>query len=154
MLSTNWLLNKLAADFPSLHFETGDDFKWSFTTRTIVVNPHDKYFYERTLHEVSHAVLQHSSYDTDIDLIAMERDAWHQAKTKLGSTYGITIAADTIEDDLDTYRNWLHARSTCPSCNATGLQVKKQEYRCVSCAHRWRVNEARICSLRRYSIKK
>jgi hypothetical protein len=32
------------------------------------------------------------------------------------------------------------------------LQSKHLEYRCVACGHHWKVNEARVCALRRYLI--
>jgi DnaJ-class molecular chaperone len=55
---------------------------------------------------------------------------------------------------MNSYRDWLHARSTCPVCQATGMETKKSIYTCPACRHQWRVNEARICSLRRYHIQK
>ncbi|MCY1379960.1 hypothetical protein D9M68_895230 [compost metagenome] len=82
----------------------------------------------------------------------MERDAWRYAKEKLGSNYKVTITDTVIQDSLDTYRDWLHARSTCPNCQATGMQNRKRHYRCIACQHVWRVNDARICGLRRYSL--
>ncbi len=148
--STDSLISQLAADFPDIAFKSKDTFEWDASTATVLYDPTDTLYAERTLHEVSHAALKHTSYDKDIDLIAMEREAWQLAKTSLGPKYNVNIAADVIEDDLDTYRDWLHARSTCPSCEATGIQVKKQGYRCVSCQASWRVNEARICALRRH----
>lgn len=82
----------------------------------------------------------------------MERDAWQYAKDTLGQTYDQAILDDTVEDALDSYRDWLHARSTCPACQATGIQTKKEEYKCLACRTKWRVNEARICALRRYKL--
>jgi hypothetical protein len=84
-------------------------------------------------------------------LVKMERDAWHQAVI-LGQKYNINITIDNAEDSLDTYRDWLHSRSTCPFCRATGIEVKKHLYTCLACNVKWNVNDARICALRRYII--
>ena len=81
----------------------------------------------------------------------MERQAWDKA-IDLADTYDAHIDDSIIETTLDSYRDWLHARSTCPTCSATGLQVKNRTYNCPVCHGQWRVNEARICALRRYNL--
>lgn len=117
-------------------------------------------FYEESvdlsslLHELSHALLGHNTYLKDIELIEMERDAWHFAKTLLSPKYGITIEESTAEDALNTYRDWLHARSVCPKCTTTGMQSRKNTYKCITCGTFWKVNEARICHLRRSVLNK
>lgn len=151
MQLTASLLRNLRHDLPKVHFTKGEAFKWSPEAATISYHPDDPHGAERLLHEVAHAQLGHSSYGRDIELIGIERDAWQHARTQLAERYGVTIAIDTIEDDLDTYRDWLHARSTCPQCSANGLQTAKREYTCVACRHIWRVNQAISCRLRRDS---
>jgi len=151
MQLTASLLRSLRHDLPKVRFIKGEAFKWSPETATISYYPDDPHGAERLLHEVAHAQLGHSSYGRDIELIGIERDAWQHARTQLAEHYGVTIATDTIEDDLDTYRDWLHARSTCPQCSANGLQTAKQEYTCIACRHIWRVNQAISCRLRRDS---
>lgn len=153
MPSTPSLLEQILRDHPQITFTVHDDFEWSPSSRTIFYDPNDSLWEARLLHELGHAELSHTSYNRDIELIAHERDAWQQAKTILAPHYNITIDADTIEHDMDTYRDWMHARSTCPKCSATGLQTKDQEYTCVVCRNTWRVNEARTCQLRRYQTK-
>lgn len=133
-------------------FTSGDHFKWSPSSREIVYDPAAENSQAHILHELAHALLGHCDYDRDIQLIAIERDAWQYAQETLSSDYAVTITDDIIQDSLDTYRDWLHARSTCPGCQTTGLQDKKYHYRCVACGHKWRVNDARICGLRRHSL--
>lgn len=106
------------------------------------------------LHELAHAVLKHADYTRDIELIEMERDAWDHARTVLAPRYSVPIDDAIIEDSLDTYRDWLHARSTCPDCQAIGIQIKLHHYRCLACGAQWKVNDARICALRRYKLSK
>lgn len=152
MQSINWLLTNLERDFPALRFIPNNEFLWSANKKTIYYDPTAYRSDVYTLHELSHAILGHRGYDRDIELIKMERDAWQYMQDKLSKRYGVTADYDHIQDNLDTYRSWLHARSACPQCKATGLQTKQRSYKCITCSHSWRVNEARICALRRYSL--
>jgi hypothetical protein len=151
---TSSLLSKLQARFPHLAFQEGEDFHWSPSERCVYYVANDPLLDERLLHEVSHAELKHTTYTRDIELIAMERDAWGHARITLGPSFDVTIDSSVIEDDLDTYRFWLHARSSCPECSATGIQTDAKEYTCVACRATWRVNTATGCALRRYTNKK
>lgn len=152
MQSTNWLIEQLQVDYPTIHFQAAEEFLWSAKRQTINFDSDAINCTEYTLHELSHALLKHEGYRADIELIKMERDAWEYACTRLAPQYDFVIEDDVVQDNLDTYRDWLHARSKCPECGATGLQTKSQFYRCLACNHSWRVNEARICALRRYSV--
>ena len=153
MLSTTSVLQKLKANYPQFSFKQGDSFMWSPSENTI--------YYDDTadnqpiflLHELSHAILGHASYDRDIQLVAMERQAWDYT-ANLAPTYDIEIPADIIQTNLDSYRDWIHERSTCVSCKATGIQTDKSDYSCPACNHKWRVNDARTCALRRYKLIK
>lgn len=154
MPSATSLITRLSTDYPEVSFTPSDNFRWSATDRTVFIDmdaPHADVF---CLHELSHAILDHHEYSRDIDLVKLERDAWEYAATTLVKKYKITISEDLIQDNLDTYRDWLHARSTCPTCQATGIQSTANEYRCIACKSAWHVNEARICALRRYTNKK
>ena len=159
MEKTTSLENKLwhrLRDVPHLSrltLKKGEIFGWDYTACVISYNPHAKHWQAYLLHEASHALLEHRSYSRDIELLAMERAAWDKAAI-IATSYDVIIDDDTIEDALDTYRNWLHSRSRCPACQAAGIQDSPQAYLCISCQHRWRVNDARSCALRRYSIKK
>lgn len=153
MSSTISLIERFIRDYPTIHFEEGTDFLWNPTDRTIFYDPLDPYVNEHLLHELSHAELSHTTYESDIELIALERDAWHYAKTVLAPRFSLQITSDVIEDDLDTYRDWLHARSLCPHCKQNGIQTDNREYSCLICQTKWKVNQAMGCALRRY-IKK
>lgn len=152
MPSTSLLIKRLRNDFPQFQFQPAKEFLWSAQKQTIFFNLSDRYAVEFSLHELSHALLNHRGYELDIDLIKLERDAWEYACKELAHRYNVTIVESTVQNNLETYREWLHARSKCPDCDATGLQTKTQYYRCLACNHTWHVNEARLCALRRYSI--
>jgi len=150
MHSTIFLAHKLKVDFPSFCFVADQGFIWSPNEQTIFYDA-DSRDTASLLHEMSHALLRHQDYTRDIELIEMERDAWEYAKT-LGEKYKVPIQENDIQDALDTYRDWLHSRSLCPTCKATGLQTKKYLYRCIACTTAWRVNDARTCGLKRNVI--
>jgi len=147
-------LNQIIQDFPQFSFVTADAFRWSAETQTIHYDPTAPDIQSFLLHELGHAILQHESYAKDIDLLRLERDAWQYATSQLAPRYSGTIDTDLIEDNLDTYREWLHARSLCPDCHMTGIQTNTGHYRCVACGSRWKANEARNCALRRHRLAK
>ena len=145
------LLRRLKHDFPALSFVQSSEFRWSPKDSTI--------YYAATpdaaalLHEVAHAVLEHTEYAYDIELLAMERDAWDYARNTLAKKYTVAISQEQTESMLDSYRDWLHDRSICPTCDATGVQTAPRRYTCLACDSVWRVNEARSRALRRYKVK-
>jgi hypothetical protein len=146
------LVAKLHLDHPDITFLEGDEFRWSPTDKTIVYRP-DVDDTASLLHELSHALLGHADYTKDILLLEMERDAWQYAKQTLGPTHEAQVSDEDIENALDSYRDWLHARSTCPNCHAVGVQIKRKEYKCLACRSKWQVNEARTCALRRHVVQ-
>ena len=159
MEKITWLLPKLrakAANIPHLQHLTiisGEVFCWNHTACAITYDASARYAEAQLLHEFGHALLNHKQYLRDIKLLAMERAAWDQATT-LAHEFNVQIHEGCIEEALDTYRDWLHARSLCPHCAATGVQTKRHHYQCLACLHTWRVNDARTCQLRRYRATK
>ena len=159
MVEISWLIKSLknnaatSADLKHLTFQTGEVFQWNHTACAITYNPTVENAPLYLLHEYSHALLRHKNYQHDIDLIKMERAAWDMAKS-IAPRYDTTINDDLVEDALDTYRDWLHARSQCPQCSATGIQIDSQHYGCLACHTTWHVNTAASCALRRHVTKK
>ncbi|MCX6728834.1 MAG: ImmA/IrrE family metallo-endopeptidase [Candidatus Saccharibacteria bacterium] len=151
MPSTISLIKNLKSDFPQFNFQKSSSFLWSHSDNTVYYTD-KKDDFRFLFHELAHALLNHVDYGRDIELIAMESQAWDRAK-EIASSYEVVIDDDYIQDNLDTYRDWMHERSTCPSCSANGIQIKKKNYRCLACSHQWHVNEAKTCALRRYSLK-
>ena len=152
MHSIHSLVKQFQKDYPELTFKLSDDFKWSPSDSTVYYDGSSVNGTPSFLHELAHALLGHSEYNRDIQLIEIESTAWHYAQAILSPRYKIPIDEEHVEDNLDTYRDWLHARSTCPQCKATGFQVKSNVYKCILCRAHWRVNDARTCALRRYKL--
>ena len=153
MPSIDSLIDKLQLDYPQFTFKKSDCFSWSPNEKTIYLGNSVDENIPYLLHELAHALLDHLNYTSDIELANMECAAWDKA-TELAKHYNISINQDDIQSDLDTYRDWLHKRSLCPKCQTSGLQNGDNTYQCLVCNHKWRVNEARLCALRRYKLVK
>ena len=144
--------SRIKADYQNTRFVKGGGFKWSIATRTITHPPLKTLDdLRQLLHELSHAELNHAAYTKDIELIDMERQAWRYAVDALASRYNVPLSIDDtiVQDTLDSYRQWLHERSTCPNCQAVGRETTTSHYLCLSCNQTWRVNEAKTCRLKR-----
>lgn len=147
MVSINSLIKAIQHDHPDLTLTPSEAFSWSPSTNTIYyVETGDA---EYLLHELAHASLDHVAYRQDIELLGMERDAWTYAVGTLASRYDVAITDDIVQTSLDTYRDWLHRRSTCPTCKATGIQSLAGTYACPHCRTTWHASEAKFCQLKK-----
>jgi len=154
MPKINSLVKSLAATFPELTFKESGDFRWSPSEAVVYYRAEGlEEATSELLHETAHGLLKHADYKRDIDLLKMERDAWMYAKRELAPRFNVTISDDAVEDALDSYRDWLHARSRCPHCSQTGIQTGVSTYACLGCDESWQTNEARRCALRRYPVE-
>lgn len=148
------LIDKLKTVAPDVQFDHGNYFCWSPKTQCVIypsINDTDPSDSWSLLHETAHALLGHNDYKTDLELLVMESEAWDRA-VQIGAELGIKIDPDHIQDCLDTYRDWLHKRSTCPTCGVVSLQINATNYRCHNCNTTWSVSSARFC--RPYRLKR
>jgi len=144
------LIKRLKTDYPDLTFVEGALLCWSPEKRAIYYQlSDDKYGIYGVLHEIGHATLGHWCYTTDVDLVKKESQAWEKA-CLLAKKYGLSIDSEHVQDCLDTYREWLHKRSTCPLCGSKGIQ-SANKYHCINCFNKWTVSSARF--LRPYRLK-
>lgn len=150
-LLNSTLLQQFKDDFPFITLHPGDDFTWRCEEKLILYNAKTANSADLILHELGHASLEHQKYLFDVELLRMESEAWQWA-VQAAVRYNITIDNNFIADNLDTYREWLQKRSSCPNCEQTGLQRQKNAYQCLNCRHSWRVNDARRCQLRRFTL--
>ena len=141
------LIKQLKSRFSSLNYKEGATFYWApktnevfYTTRSDEPSSTWSLF-----HETSHALLGHTSYKTDFELLRLEIAAWEKA-TELANEFNITIDENHIQDCLDTYRDWLYARSICPYCKNKSLQQSDlKHYQCFNCHAVWKVTPSRFC---------
>jgi hypothetical protein len=139
------IINTIIAEYPQLTFTESSLHSWSPKQQRITYYiDHSEESVWATLHEIGHATLQHTSYRTDISLLHMEVDAWRQALV-LAAEHHIVITSEHIESCIDTYRDWLHKRSTCPTCDRHGIQDLTGTYTCINCAAAWQVSSDRFC---------
>ena len=142
------ILSKLKKRFPALSFRAGGRFTWSPKTKQIIYKEDslstDRIAVWSLLHEVGHALLGHSTYNSDFELLSLETAAWQKAK-ELAPAYNQEIDEDHIQDCLDTYRDWLYQRSTCPTCTSCSLQIDSKTYCCFNCGGSWQVSSSRLC---------
>lgn len=139
-------IHLLASDFTAITFTASNKFYWSPKNNTVYydTSKNDEAAMWALLHELCHGILQHKTYTTDFELLQLEVAAWHKAK-QLAPTYTVKISEDHIQDCLDTYRDWLYARSTCPACGEHGLQDTHNMYECINCQTTWQVTTERFC---------
>jgi hypothetical protein len=145
--SLSTLIPRIAADYPALEFVEGNRFSWHAGKKYISfkrAGPDGEHSMWALLHELGHALLSHTSYRYDIELLQLEASAWEKA-CDLATAYGIKIDDDYIQDCLDTYRDWLHMRATCPTCLSRSLQTSPQHYYCLNCHTEWSVTRSRLC---------
>ena len=141
------LLKQLREEFSDLLFVPSDSFYWSPRKNAVHYLPEalDTNNGEWSLlHELGHALLEHQTFKSDFELLKLELAAWEKAKT-IASSHMIIIDSDHIEDCLDSYRDWLYLRSTCPTCSSCSQQIDTHIYRCFNCNNSWRVSKSRRC---------
>jgi hypothetical protein len=147
------LIAKLAKTYPAISFAASDKFYWSPKEQTVYYDTaaRGEQAQWALIHELSHGLLGHKNYKTDFELLRLEVAAWHMAES-VAKDLAITIDQDHVQDCLDTYRDWLHARSKCPECGEHGIQNKSGDYTCINCRAVWHVSQERFC--RAYRRKK
>jgi hypothetical protein len=141
------LLKDLRKSFPAVQFVPSDSFYWSPRKRAVHYNPDVLQTNQgdwSLLHELGHALLEHQSFNSDYELVKLELSAWEKAK-ELADNHAISIDPDHIEDCLDSYRDWLYLRSTCPTCSNCSQQIDAHTYRCFNCNGTWQVSSSRKC---------
>ena len=125
------LLEQLKNDFPEFRFVSGK--KYTFRPpKTIVLGPLEPFSELLALHELSHAILKHKTFRMDVERLKMESAAWAKAR-ELAIKYDVKVDEDFIQDELDTYRDWLHAKSKCKKCGLTRYQTPDGIYHCPRC---------------------
>ena len=125
------LIKKIVQTHPELTFRRGKRFAFRPPT-TVIIGPFEPNYLLLFCHELGHALCMKHSFATDIERLKIERLAWEEAK-KICIQYLIPYDEDFVEDQLDSYRDWLHAKSKCKKCGLTRYQTKNGQYHCPYC---------------------
>lgn len=153
-VSVENIAHKIMLDFAGYEFVSSDDFYFDAACDTV--------YFDRAaisaprgaiclLHEIAHAELAHFDYRTDLELFAMESQAWMKTKT-LAEHYSLPCSDSFIQSCLASYGRWVEARSTCPTCTNFSLQEDKTTYKCFFCQTKWHIAEEAQASIRRVKI--
>ncbi|MBR3368560.1 hypothetical protein IKG45_02075 [Candidatus Saccharibacteria bacterium] len=117
--------------YPEFNFKQGKRFSFH-PKKTITYSETENNFELLLLHELGHALNGDFSFKTDIERLKIEMNAWETAK-KLANSLNVTYDEEFIENELDSYRNWLHKKSLCKSCGLTRYQTPDGVYHCPHC---------------------
>lgn len=148
------LVERLIRDFPEIKFKRGAR-RFSCQLRggvfTVFLGPPCPKYALLTLHELGHGLCRHKDYTTDVLRVKIESQAWERAKTVFlkyremafdedGNTKDKELARilpewdeEFAQEQLDTYRDWLHVKSRCKKCGLTKYQTENGEYHCPRC---------------------
>lgn len=146
------LLERIQHDYPDVHLKRSASFYWSPEVQTIYYNTSDENPMWSLFHELGHMTHNHNTYTSDTRLVHMEVEAWATGAI-IAKHYGYAINEDHVQDCLDSYRNWQHARSRCPICLQTGIEKSSGAYGCINCRNEWRVTPNRFCRVYRQTKK-
>ncbi len=125
-------LAKLEELYPNYHIHFGKKFMFR-PPKTIYFGPKSTPNFEFfALHELAHAELGHFNFKTDVERIKMEVAAWGKTK-ELCQKFGVEFDSSLAEEELDSYRNWLHQKSLCKKCGLTRYQTPNGTYHCPHC---------------------
>lgn len=146
------LVYKLTDSYPSVTFSPSDTFYFSPKDNTVFYRE-DSDRQEAQwalLHETGHALSNHENYFTDVQLLLLEVEAWESAKQiaknlQFEVDQPVEIDENYVQDNIDSYRNWLHKRSLCPNCDLSSIQLDDKSYSCVFCHKKWGVSDDRFC---------
>jgi hypothetical protein len=145
------ILDRLKHDYPNIRFVHDEGFMWQSHSRTIFYDIQADNALWSLIHEVGHAIHNHETFHSDADLIQMELQAWEEAKI-LAHKYDLVLDPEYVEECLDSYREWQHKRSTCPTCTQHGVEIESRLYHCINCQHRWSVGNNRLCRVYRKDL--
>ncbi len=149
--SLDIILQHIKTNHSNVTYKKSNKSYWDPLSQTIFHNPNKNYAEVTLLHELGHAINQDKQYKYDTDLLKMELQAWQQAN-KISKKLAIDIDKNYIEDCMDSYRNWLHARSKCPNCSQNSIQNSELKYVCLNCGCTWQTSRERFCRTYRKKI--
>ena len=130
-MSDSDFLSKLISDYPQFSFKSGKKFKFR-PKKTIFYVSKSPNFKPLLLHELSHALLGHFSFETSLERLQIERDAW-QKTSELCALYSIPFSEDFFAEELDSYRDWLHKKTLCRVCGLSCIELSSTSLYCPKC---------------------
>ncbi|MBR3320251.1 hypothetical protein IKG20_03035 [Candidatus Saccharibacteria bacterium] len=124
-------LESIKTAYPKFSFLPGRKFLFR-PPKTIYYLESNENFRFLLLHELSHAVLGHFTFEKSLERLQLERDAWEKTR-ELCKTYDVPFDESLAEEELDTYRDWVHKKTLCKTCGLTCLEVSPESLYCPFC---------------------
>lgn len=140
-VSQQTLLDQVKNTYIDLQFETADEFLYDAADEIIYYDPESLENHDgqvALLHEIAHAELGHFHFTSDLELFALETQAWNKTAS-LCEVYAVPLSENYLQSCLQTYATWLTQRATCPACDNFSTQENALTYRCFLCHTRWQV---------------
>ncbi|MBR3263761.1 hypothetical protein IKF94_00780 [Candidatus Saccharibacteria bacterium] len=125
-------LEKIRGDYPKVRFVLGDRFSFRPPKTVVFCDNPDDTAPLLLLHELGHFLTGCFDFTTEVERLKIEVMAWEKAR-ELAPLYGVFIDEDLIESELDSYRDFLHQKSRCPSCGLTRFQTPDKIWYCPKC---------------------
>lgn len=144
--------DQIMTDFNTIKFIPSDKFSWSPEDNVVFFNGSSSNSEWSLLHEVGHVQCRHNNYASDLGLLKMEVEAWQKAR-QLAKKYAINIDESHIDKCVDSYRDWLYRRSSCPNCTQAGVEKTLGQYICINCKNQWKVTAEKFCRVYRRNLK-
>ena len=124
-------LDTIKHAYPTFSFRPGPKFLFR-PPKSIYYQEMDDNYRLLLLHELSHALLGHFSYEKSLERLQIERDAWEKTR-ELCEKHSVAFDESVAESELDTYRDWVHQKTLCKTCGLTCLEVSPESLYCPFC---------------------
>lgn len=124
-------LANVRGDFPEVRFTKGPRFSFR-PPKTVVFADLNRGGELLLLHELGHFLTGRFDFRTEVERLKIEVMAWEKAR-ELAAKYGVFVDEELIEEELDTYRDFLHQKSRCPDCGLTRFQTPDKVWHCPHC---------------------
>ncbi len=125
-------LAKVRGDYPEVKFVAGKRFSFRPPRTVVFCDESDDTAPLLLLHELGHFLTGRFDFKTEVERLKIEVMAWEKAK-ELAPLYGVFVDEDLIENELDSYRDFLHQKSRCPLCGLTRFQTPDSVFHCPKC---------------------
>ncbi|MBQ9018160.1 hypothetical protein IJ117_00115 [Candidatus Saccharibacteria bacterium] len=125
------LFDRVKKDHPEVIFRSGRKFLFK-PPKTIVLGPDEPNSSLLLLHELGHYLSSHRDFCTQADRIRCEIEAWRVARS-LCDRYKVCYDEDVVENELETYREWLDSVARCPKCRLVRVQTPDGKWHCPRC---------------------
>lgn len=124
-------LETLKSEFPNFSFKPGRKFLFR-PKKSIFYLEDNENFRLLLLHELAHALLGHFSFETSLDRLKIERDAWDKTRS-LCADFNVPFLEEVAEAELNSYRDWLHQKTLCKTCGLSCIEVDSESLFCPFC---------------------